>query len=408
MTTKHLVIAFFSCLLFSFFTSCSGVATKPPGFVEDAVAVDSTKNKPKKDTVKVVKVVIPSVHEVYNDVAKYIAGMKITPPSKIDSTLLNSAQWKEYSESFEKNWQKIDSTRIKTMKDWRSTELKEVNSKTIFYPFSGADFLNVYTFFPSAENYIMVGLEPEGTLPHFHKGMPKDSLSSYFYKIRTSLYTILNFSFFRTKSMSVDFRNGDLNGTIHIILLFLERTGNSIIDIKPVAVGDDGKMITYDSFEARKKDNKENKGIEIDFMNTDNHPKKIYYFSVNLDNSHLTKNTAFSNLVIQNKEVTTYLKSASYLMYKDYFSSVRDLILSNSKFVLEDDSGIPYKYFKDAEWAPTFYGKYNGAISLFQNVFQKDLDSAYKEPKNSVKPLAFGIGYKYKVGESNLMLFKKK
>ena len=69
-------------------------------------------------------------------------------------------------------------------------------------------------------------------------------------------------------------------------------------------------------------------------------------------------------------------------MHESYFTSIRDLILRKSNYILEDDSGIPYRYFKTNEWTPTFYGKYSGAISLFPNKFQKDLDSCY-ENQNS-------------------------
>ncbi len=405
MKKKYLGILCLACLTAAFYTSCNNGNKKPEKPSE--IAADTSKNL-KKDSLSVEKSV-PVINPAYNDLAKYIAGMEISSSSSvIDSSLLNKKEWKDYSQSLEKNWKKTDSVKIKKMTEWRNRELKDATSKTVFYPFSGADFLNVYTLFPSADNYIMVGLEPVGTLPSFHKGMAKDSLSSYFSKVKSSLYTILNFSFFRTKGMSADFKNAELNGTVHLILLFMERTGNSIVDIKPVAVSDEGKIISYKSFEDRQKDKKGNKGFEIDFVNSGNQLKKAYYFSVNLDNDHLNKNTAFVNLVNQNKEVTTYLKSASYLMYKDYFSAIRGLILDNSKFLLEDDSGIPYKYFNDSVWTTNLYGKYSGAISLFHNVYQAELEKAYKNKANDVKPLDFGIGYKYRVGESNLMFFKKK
>ncbi len=400
---KHLSFACFVCIVAIFYTSCNNNLKQ--GDVTQNVA-DSLKSR-QKDSLLAFNA-IPKVHPVYNDLAKYIAGMEIAFPSLIDSSLLKRTEWKEYSESFEKRWEKLDSTKIKKMENWRTKELTGINSKTIFYPFSGADFLNVYTFFPSAENYIMVGLEPEGTLPSFHKGIKKDSLSGYFNEVKSSLFTILNFSFFRTKGMSADFKNKDLNGTLHLILLFIERTGNSIVDIKPVAISEEGQIINYKSFDERQKDNKGNKGIEIDFVNSGNQLKKVYYFSVNLDNDHLNKNAAFVNMINQNKEVCTYLKSASYLMYKDYFSSIRDLILNRSNYLLEDDSGIPYKYFKDSVWSAQLYGKYSGSISLFKSVHQDDLEKAYKDKANVVKPLDFGIGYKYRVGESNLLLFKKK
>lgn len=390
-------ISFLITLLF--FISCGhNTNTTADKNVDSIQTTDSAKIKIGREEVKV----IPAVNPLYDDVAKYIAGMALQSSKVIDSALTNNPIWKEYSTNFDKSWRKLDTTKIVKMKMWRDKELKEVTSKTVFYPFSGADFLNGFIFFPQADKYILVGLEPVGTLPDFHKGMPEDSLSAYFQEVNRSLYAIINFSFFRTKSMKADFKNKDLNGTIHLILLFMERTGNSIVDIKPVVVNENGEISALQNGTKVS-----NKGVEIDFVNSDSVLKKVYYFSVNLDNEHLNKNQNFTTFINQQNDVVTYIKSASYLMHASYFSAIRDLILSKSNYVLEDDSGIPYRYFKTEEWTPTFYGKYSGAISLFPNKFQKDLDSCYKN-STAVKPLDFGIGYKYKVGESNLLFFKKK
>ncbi|OFY86151.1 MAG: hypothetical protein A3F72_06775 [Bacteroidetes bacterium RIFCSPLOWO2_12_FULL_35_15] len=392
-----LTVGFLITLLF--FISCGhNTNTKADKNVDNIQTTDSAKIKIGREEVKV----IPPINPLYDDVAKYIAGMTVQSSKVIDTALTNDPIWKEYATNFDKSWRKLDTTKIVKMKKWRDKELKELSYKTVFYPFSGADFLNGFIFFPTADKYILVGLEPVGTLPDFQKGMPKDSLAAYFQEVNRSLYAIINFSFFRTKSMKADFKNKDLNGTIHLILLFMERTGNSIVDIKPVDVNENGEISPIQNGTTVS-----NKGVEIDFVNSDSVLKKAYYFSVNLDNEHLNKNQNFTTFINQQNDVVTYIKSASYLMHASYFSAIRDLILNKSKYVLEDDSGIPYRYFKTDEWTPTFYGKYSGAISLFPNKFQKDLDSCYKN-NTSPKPLDFGIGYKYKVGESNLLLFKKK
>jgi hypothetical protein len=76
--------------------------------------------------------------------------------------------------------------------------------------------------------------------------------------------------------------------------------------------------------------------------------------------------------------------------------------------VLEDDSGIPLKYFTEkGNWDFIFYGVYTSAYNIFHHNNQQDLIDAYKAGKN-VKPLPFGIGYKFQKGQSNLMLAKKK
>ncbi len=386
-------------------TSCGNASEKKE--VVAAEKKDSIKKEAVDSSAMEVKSSLP-VHPVYNDEARFIAGMQITASKSIDSSLTNNSNWKEYASNFDKSWEKLDTSKIQKMKDWRGVELKDANTKTIFYPFSGADFFNVYTLFPKAESYIMVGLEPVGTLPHFRKGMAKDSLSSYFQKVHKSLFEILNFSFFKTHNMSVDFNYKDLNGTIHLIVLFIERTGNSIVDVKPAGVDKEGKIFNYKSFKEQNNSGDMSRGTEIDFINADHVLKKAYYFSVNLDNPHLAKNTNFTKMIANNKgNTTTYVKSASYLMHKEYFSTIRNLIIENSSYVLQDDSGIPYKYFKQDVWSPTLYGTYTGSIPLFTGVFQDDLSAAYKA-KTGVKPLKFGIGYKYVVGESNLMYFKKK
>jgi len=346
------------------------------------------------------------INKSYDDLASYIAGLT---PLEFDSALLNKKAWKNYSDNISKNWLKTDSTKIQKIKKWSAEELKEINENThtVFYPFSGADILNSYSFFPSAKKYILVGLEPVGTLPVINSSLHNDSLSNYFYKINKSLYEVMNFSFFITKNMRLDFKDKDLDGTIHLILIFLKRTQNSIVNIKPIALTHQGEVVSYSSFKESKKDTLTNRGVEIDFVDKDSVLKKVYYFSINLANQLFDKNTSFHSFINrQGDSVVTYIKSASYLMHKPYFTTIRELILNKSNYVLQDDSGIPVKYFDSSKWNTFLYGTYNGTLPMFSAHKQSDLVSIYDSLK--AKPLDFGIGYKHRVGQSNLMLFKKK
>jgi hypothetical protein len=69
----------------------------------------------------------------------------------------------------------------------------------LFYPFSGPDILHAQTFFPEADKYVMIGLEPVGSLPEFKKE-ETDSLDAYYNKVNTSLNAILKFSFLEQKA----------------------------------------------------------------------------------------------------------------------------------------------------------------------------------------------------------------
>jgi hypothetical protein len=393
-------ILFYSSII-SFFAACSNEGPKQEQPKQDTIKQDTAAKVTKKE--------VKPVHPLYNDLARYIAGMQPAGPGGVDSSLRSNTEWKKFAEAFEKNWDKYDSTRLKVMREWKTKELASVNasSKKLFYPFAGADFLNAYTFFPQADTFVMIGLEPAGTIPDFNE-QSKDSVNRYFNKINTSLHAILNFSFFRTKSMAVDLKNEEIDGTIHLMLLFIVRTGNSITDIKYVATKSNGELVHYNSIDEAKQDTLRNRGIEIEFFGADSVMKKAYYFSVNLADDVLKKNTPFIAFVDGLKPYNTYLKSASYLMYNSYFSEIRDhLVLGNSKHVLEDDSGMPMKFFTPETWDVQLYGSYERPIPMFSMHAQADLKEAFKD-STKVKPLPFGIGYSYRPGTSNLLLATKK
>ena len=85
------------------------------------------------------------------------------------------------------------------------------------------------------------------------------------------------------------------------------------------------------------------------------------------------------------------VKSASYLMHEADFSYVRNAVLSKSKAILQDDSGISYKFFDKTKWDIQLYGVYNGPIPLFAKRYEKDLKEAFT--KGNVKPITFQYGY---------------
>ncbi len=348
------------------------------------------------------------INDSLNQLANLIAGNNANDTSLLANYFQNST-FKKHSVSFQSKWENFEKSRMQNLIKFQQNELnKEMDSaKVLFYPFSGPDILHAQTFFPVADHYVLMGLEPVGTLPIFeHKEDVPDSMSNYFGKINKSLHAILNFSFFRTISMSEDLKNEDVDGTLHLLMLFLNRKGNTICSAKPFVLDSIGKLIYLKSFIELKTKSVQAKGIEIVFNSIDKKQKKLHYFSIDLSNAAFDKNTSVQKYLNNLGAITTYLKGASYLMHNAGFSSIRDFILAKSNQVMQDDSGIAFRYFeKNKNWKYIFYGEYKKPISLFANRFQTDLDSMYKtfSPKN----LGFGLGYNFKDNNSNLMIAKK-
>lgn len=376
------------------------------------------KKSVQKDTVKVVtsvakpqstKEIRRSTNKIYNDIARYLAGMKQEDESRL-TDLEKNFIWQKYAVSSDSTWARLERRQLSKIKTWASQELPTPHSSlpTIFYPFSGPDFLNVFNFFPNNKKYVLIGLEPVGIVPDVEK-IPTDSLNKYFSSIRKSMDDVLNISFFKTNEMKEDFQNEELEGTLPVLFIFLVRTGNKIVDVQPIEIGDSGKITNSSFASVEKHDAKKMNGVEIIFENKNgSEQQSLCYFSVDLSDVSLKKKNNFAAFLNQLGSVTTYLKSASYLMHKSYFSIIRNHILNQSELLLQDDSGIPFHFFEKEKWSISLFGIYKKPISLFKNWEQEDMRNAYQDSINKAKSLPFGIGYSWHSGQSNLLLARKK
>ena len=388
-----------SVALFSFQSCSSPNEDKKKNPI--VVARDSIK----ADTVHVVVDTLPvrGINDSLNEMAAVIG-------ASIDSGyyfshITASKEYQNYKQQFSKRWVSFDTSRLRILQQFCKQEIeKEVKpNNTLFYPFSGPDILYATTFFPKAKKYILVGLEPVGTLSTFRE-LDLDSIGNYFNSLNSSINALLKFSFFRTNSMEKDLKRKELDGVIHLIFLFLNRTGNSLVSAKAIGIDSLGNKFNYTSFEDMKQLKPKTAGLEIVFLSPNKEEKILEYYSVNLSNSALERNKGFMAYFKQLENCVTYLKGASYLLHKPYFSTIRNYILNRSTGVVQDDSGVPLKYFEASKrtWIYMLYGNYSVPISLFKNSFQTDLDSLYY--LQGSKNLGFGIGYNFKDKNSNLMI----
>ncbi len=358
------------------------------------------------DTIQKYTATTNCANDSLNAVANIMSG--ISDSNHLFKDIQSSNDFKVFSKNFDKRWMSFDSSRLSNLRRFKDEEISKIvkTQPTLFYPFSGPDILYSQTFFPDVDKYIMIGLEPVGSFPEFNQ-KEKDSLDTYFSKVNTSLNAILKFSFFRTQSMSKDLRNEEVDGTLHLLVLFLKRTGNTLCSAKPVTVDSTGAIKYISTFLDLKKLRANTKGVEITFADVNHHPKTVYYFSLNASDGGLKSNKGFVAYLKNMGPINSYLKGASYLMHKNYFSIIRNTILNQSQHVIQDDSGMAFHYFTESnsKWDYSFYGKYLKPIPMFSAFYQSDLDSLYKQQGS--KPIGFGIGYNFKDKNSNFMIATK-
>ncbi|MCC3154860.1 hypothetical protein Q3A66_16975 [Hymenobacter sp. BT770] len=338
------------------------------------------------------------------DVASFLGGQRPSQHSDL-TKLAEQPAWQAFAADQDKSWAKYRATHTTSMTKWASTELDEVHrsSPTIFYPFSGPDFLNVFTMFPTSQTYVLMGLEPVGSVP------ARASLENpkLFPAVKASLWSVLNFSFFRTNDMAVDLKSVELDGALPLMMLFAARTGNLITAIRPVQLDASGQLTDAPTDTTQAAHPKSVPGVEMKLRGPDGQPKTVYYFSTDLSNHGLQVKPAPIQFVRSLGPLTTYVKSATYLMHKLYFSEVRRLVLRHSRYILQDDSGIAMKFFQKGAWQFNYYGTYKRPINLFAKHYQPELTAAYTDTLHRPKALPFGTGYNWRQTDSNLLLARR-
>ena len=338
------------------------------------------------------------------DVALFLGGQQPSQHSDLTQLAAQPA-WQAFAKDQDKSWEKYRATHTTRMTKWAATELDSVraNSPTIFYPFSGPDFLNVFTMFPTSQTYVLMGLEPVGSVP------ARASLENLklFPAVKASLWSVLNFSFFRTNDMAVDLKSVELDGALPLMMLFAARTGNQITAIRPVQLDATGKLLDAPTDTTQAAGSKSVPGVEMKLRGPDGQPKTVYYFSADLSDWKLNAKKAPLEFVRHLGPLTTYVKSATYLMHKSYFNQVRRTVLRRSRFILQDDSGIAMKYFQKGAWQFNYYGTYRRPINLFAKQYQPELTTAYRDTLRKPKALPFGTGYNWRQTDSNLLLAKR-
>lgn len=337
-----------------------------------------------------------------DDVGRFLAGLPAKPGSPF-AAFQKRDEWVRHRRELDRRWSEIEDKSLPAMRAFQKQEISgtSLTSSPVFYPFSGPDALMVTIFFPQNPVYVMVGLEPAGTLPTT-KQIVRKNLGEYLARVQTTIKSELSRSFFITRQMDRQFRGQVTDGLFLPILQLLVRTNHTILGFRYVRLDDAGQIMER-AADYQAPGRIGNKGVEIDFQtDSDQSVHKLFYFSVNLSDNGLRENGAFVSFLTSLKGTTTFLKATSYMLHKQEFSTIRERILSNSLAVLQDDSGIPYHFFTTARWRVQLYGEYVRPYGSFRWLEQPDLRKAYLTLAS--KPLDFRIGYGYGKIASNLLL----
>ncbi|PYL18747.1 MAG: hypothetical protein DME30_02450 [Verrucomicrobia bacterium] len=178
-----------------------------------------------------------------NETAHLLAGMPVTGAL---ASFTENGGWQAHAAAMDKAWKTKEHFQLGPIASWMSLHAGEYysSSGTMYYMFSGPDFLYAYTFFPNANTYILAGLEPVGQVPDLSRMNP-EMLNANLSALRSSMSTLLITHYFVTEEMRSELGRGNLGGTLPILYVFLARLGCTVLDTVYVHNPAEGVRITF-------------------------------------------------------------------------------------------------------------------------------------------------------------------
>jgi hypothetical protein len=327
-----------------------------------------------------------------NDRAHFLAGVAVADTSPLKK-LEQLPAYREHVGFLAKEWQERQKSRWDAMTSWTGTEIQpNINrSEPLFYLFGGPDFLNAHLLYPDAPRYVLSGLESVGRVPALET-LPEAKVTEILNQLDQSLKPALSSGFFVTKEMGTRLSKSDAFGVLPLLYIMVVRAGNEIMGVQYLKLGESGELIPLPGEDPIKEGAR---GVKISFARKGkggSARQELLYFRVDLSDKALQSDKRFLNYLSTLGPGNTYIKAASYLMHAKEFIMVRDFLLSVSRTILQDDSGIPYRAFNPQHWKITLYGNFLGPNSAIPWAVQPDLRKAYLEP-GVAKPLPFKSSY---------------
>ena len=334
--------------------------------------------------------------------AQILAGITPNPPDAALKRFVETDAFKEHQQWMTSSWNQVRN-RIQTMETWRIQEIKipGAQKKTLIYPFSGPDFLNAYAFFPSHGRYVFFSLERPGTLPDLESVSPVQ-FTKLLQDVRSAFRDIFERNYFITSYMTKQLTTPWIRGTVPVMTTMMALMNRRIIRIEPLDLFPE-LTHAYDTPEA-KRPPVLMRAVRIEFASP-NVPgtQQLYYVGLDATDKALEFYPDFLNWVGQYKPATVLIKSASYLLHDHQFSKTRAMLLDAADILVQDDTGIPYRYISQNPWQVKLYGRYHRPIRPMTYGYQKDLETAFNSRQDQ-SSLPFPFGYHWRGQQSGLIV----
>lgn len=318
------------------------------------------------------------------------------PVTGLPPAIAQSPRWAIFAKEVTANWALYSQKIADPMSQWALAELPATPG-TVFYPFSGPDFVTVHQLFPAAQRYVMMAMQ-NAERPLDLANLAPDLLEPSLGVLTSAWQHFGDHGFYVTEYLEKYLYSTRANiGASTFIVSFLSLQGFEIERVVPIQVAANG------SLQELSPDTPRWRSVRIQ-ASKQGKPIIVDYLKIDLSNEGLQ--AAPQNLALINTLTTNpvLFKAASHLPQNVGFSMIANQVLGRSPLVVQDETGIKYTSLSQS-YQIALFGKFVAAHHAFPS-YHVDLAKAFAQ-RDDIKPLNFRFGY-FKDGNYALMVASKK
>jgi len=290
---------------------------------------------------------------------------------------------------------------------------------TVVYPFGGGDLGSALVTFPDAREITTISLEHAGDPTRLAK-LDKKELRAALAAYRDASEGLLALYDSTSENMR-KLERGGIPGQLSFHITGMAALGFEPVSLKFITLDPDGKVhyLTSAEIEAlapRKAKRVKGNWVDTDFSEAFTNMELTFrkagdpkapvivhrHFAANLANGAFKGSPLDKHLIAKGK-FAAMTKAASYLLWLDGFSEIRDLLLANMVWMASDSTGVPPRFARKAGFVQITYGSFTGP---FLEEADKSTGEAMAKLWSSQphRKLAFRYGYPDASANLHLMI----
>jgi hypothetical protein len=289
---------------------------------------------------------------------------------------------------------------------------------TVVYPFGGGDLLSALLTYPDGLEFTTLSLEHAGD-PRRLKDLDKARLGQNLAEIRRRIAGLFTYAESTSENM-MQLEKSDLPGQLAFFVVALAAHGYEPVSLRYFRLEPEGgiRYLTAEDIAAEEgtKAQRLNKAwVSPEFSAVFSNSEMVFrpkgkegpldvhrHLAVNLSDDSLRKDPSALKHLEAKGTVSAMTKAASYLLWAEGFSKIRNYLLGHMAFMFSDSTGIPPSDAAKAGFEMETYGKFSAPFLVARAQVGDEFKKLWAS--QPYRELSFRYGYPDKAGQHHLLI----